>query len=74
MIKQIQKHPETVFKIAVRNETIAELRSAQMMVRPGEAVRKLVRLRQRLSYPIGSKGKEPVSKRVKDYLYPEVNR
>ena len=71
MIKQIQKHPDTVFKIAVRDETIAELRSAQAMIRPGEAVRKLIRLRRKLSDSIGGKTKEPISKRVKDYLYPE---
>jgi hypothetical protein len=74
MIKQIQKHPETVFKIAVRDETIAELRSAQTMIQPGEAVRKLIRLRQKLSYSITGKTREPISKRVKDYLYSEVNR
>ena len=74
MIKQIQKHPETVFKIAVRNETIAELRSAQTMIQPGEAVRKLIRLRQKLSYSITGKSTEPISKRVKDYLYPQGSR
>ena len=74
MIREIQKNPETMFKIAVRNETIAELRSAQTMIQPGEAVRKLIRLRQRLSHSIRSETKEPISKRFKDYLYPEVNR
>lgn len=74
MIREIQKNPETMFKIAVRNETIAELRSAQTMIQPGETVRKLIRLRQGLSHSVRSKSKEPISKRVKDYLYPEVNR
>jgi hypothetical protein len=74
MIKEIQKKPETVFKIAVRNETIAELRSVRTMIQPGEAVRKLIRLRQKLSNSIRGKTKEPISQRVKDYLYPEVNR
>ncbi len=74
MIREIQKNPETMFMIAVRNETIAELRSAQTMIQPGEAVRKLIRLRQRLSHSIRSKSNEPISKRFKDYLYPEVNR
>jgi len=74
MIREIQKNPETMYKIAVRNETIAELRSAQTMIQPGEAVRKLIRLRQRLSHSIRSETKEPISKRFKDYLLPEVNR
>jgi len=74
MIREIQKNPETMYKISVRNETIAELRSAQTMIQPGEAVRKLIRLRQRLSPSIRSETKEPISKRFKDYLYPEVNR
>jgi len=74
MIREIQKNPETLFKIAVRNETIAELRSAQTMIQPGEAVRKLIRLRQRLSRSIRSKRKAPISKRFKDYLYSEVKR
>jgi hypothetical protein len=74
MIKEIEKNPETVFKIAVRNETIAELRSARTMIQPGEAVRKLIRLRQKLSNSISGKTREPISKRVKDYLYPEGNQ
>ncbi len=50
------------------------MRSAQMMIQPGEAVRKLIRLRQRLSRSIRSKSKAPISKRFKDYLYSEVKR
>ncbi len=74
MVKEIQKNPGTVYKIAVRNETIAELRSAQTMIRPGEAVRKLIHLRQKLSHSIKDKTRVSISKRVKDYLYPEVNQ
>lgn len=74
MIRKIQKNPETVFKIAVRNETIAEVRSAKTMVVPGEAVRKLIHLRQKLSYPVKEKARKPISKRVKDYLYSQGNR
>ena len=74
MIKEIQKNPEAVFKITVRNETIAEIRSARTMVQPGEAVRKLVHLRQKLSFPIKGKFKEPISKRVNDYLYSQGDR
>ena len=71
MIREIQKKPGTVFKITVRNETIAEVRSANRMVPAGEAVRKLASLRKKLFHSVGEKDREPVSKRVKDYLYPE---
>jgi len=74
MFKEIQKNSETVFKIAARNETIAELRSVHTMIQPGEAVRKLIHLRQKLSNSIKDKTRESISKRVKDYLYPEVNQ
>lgn len=74
MVKEIQKNPEIIYKIAVRNETIAELRSTQTMIRSGEAVGKLIRLRQKLSNSIKDKTRESISKRVKDYFYPEVNQ
>ena len=69
LIKEIQKNPESVFQISVRNETVAELRSTKSMVPPGEAVRKLIRLRQKLSYPVKAKARKPISRRVKDYIY-----
>jgi len=72
MIREIQKKPGTVFKITVRNETIAEVRSANMMVPAGEAVRKLANLRKKLFHPVRERDQEPVSKRVKDYLYPQA--
>jgi antitoxin (DNA-binding transcriptional repressor) of toxin-antitoxin stability system len=73
MIREIKKKPGTVFKITVRNETIAEVRSANRMVPEGEAVRKLVNLRNKLFHPVRERDRKPVSKRVKDYLYPEGN-
>jgi len=36
MIREIQRKPATVFKITVRNETIAEVRSANRMVPAGK--------------------------------------
>jgi len=74
MIKEIQKNPETVFKITVRDEPVAEIRSAKAMVQPGEAVRKLIQLRGRLSHPIKGQSKEPISQRFKDYLYLQGNQ
>jgi antitoxin (DNA-binding transcriptional repressor) of toxin-antitoxin stability system len=69
LIREIEKNPEAVFKITVRNETVAEIRSAKTMVQPGEAVQKLLRLRKKLSSTIRSQSQEPISQRVKDYLY-----
>jgi hypothetical protein len=74
MIREIQKNPERVFQIAVRNETIAEIRSAKTQVQPGEAVRKLIQLRKKLAYSSKGRAVEPISQRVKDYLYSGVNR
>ena len=68
IIREIQKNPETVFKITVRNETIAEIRSGKTMVRPGEAVRRLLRLREKLSHLSKDQPKEPISQKVKDYV------
>ncbi len=73
IIREIQKKPGTVFTITVRNEKVAEVRSANMMVPAGEAVRKLANLRKKLFHPVKKRDQEPVSKRVKDYLYPEGN-
>ncbi len=73
MIREIQRKPGTVFKITVRNETIAEIRSANRMIPAGEAVRKLANLRKRLFHSAKEGDQGPVSKRVKDYLYPERN-
>jgi hypothetical protein len=73
IIKEIQKNPETVFKITVRNEAMAEIRSAKPQSLPGEAVRKLIQLRGKLSSFKG-KAKEPISRKVKDYLYARGNR
>ena len=69
MIREIQKNPETVFKIAVRSETVAELRAAKPMAPPGEAVRKLIQLRQDLSLAARGKRKVTISKNVKEFLY-----
>ena len=69
MVREIQKNPETVFKIAVRSETVAELRAAKPMAPPGEAVRKLIQLRQDLSLLVRDKRKVSISKNVKKFLY-----
>ena len=70
LVREIQKNPQTVFRISVRNETIAEIRSAKPMVAPGEAVRKLLDLRKSLSAGAKGKKREAISCRIKDFLYP----
>jgi len=70
LIREIQKNPQLVFQISVRKETVAEIRSAKPMVTPGEAVKRLVRLRKRLSHSAKGKEREPISQKTKDYLYP----
>ncbi|NWG02526.1 MAG: hypothetical protein HXY44_06700 [Syntrophaceae bacterium] len=74
IIKEIEKNPEAIFMITVRNETVAEIRSARTMVEPGQAVQTLLRLRKKLSSGMKEQPKEPISQRVKDYLYPKGNR
>jgi antitoxin (DNA-binding transcriptional repressor) of toxin-antitoxin stability system len=74
IIREVQKNPEVIYKITVRNETIAEIRSAKVMVKPGEAVRRLIRLRGKLSYLSKDRPKEPISKKIKDYLYVQEDR
>jgi hypothetical protein len=69
MLKEIQRNPGTVFKIAVRSETVAELRAATPMVSPGEAVRKLIQLRKDFSLADRGKRKVTISKNVKEFLY-----
>ena len=73
MIRKVEKSLGTVSKITVRNKTVARIRSTKPEVAPGEAVRKLIQLRGKLSRPKG-KSKELISRRVKDYLYVRDNR
>ena len=73
MMKELQKNPETVYVIKVRDETIAEIRSAKKQVEPGEAVRKLIHLRHKVSPLIKGKTEEPISRNVKKYLYGKEN-
>jgi hypothetical protein len=42
IIREIQKNPGAVFKITIRNEAMAEIRSAKLQLMPGEAVRKSI--------------------------------
>jgi hypothetical protein len=55
-------------------KNIVSISNARKDLQPGKAVRKLVHLRQKLSFPIKGKSKEQISKRVNDYLYSQGNR
>jgi len=70
LLREIQKNPLTIFQISVRQEPGTEIRSVHPMVAPGQAVNKLIRLRKKLSHLAKGKGRERVSPRVKDFLYP----
>lgn len=70
MVREIQRNPATVFRIALRSETVAELRAAKPMAAPGEAVRKLIQLRRDFSSAARCKRKVGISKNVNKYLYP----
>ncbi len=69
MMKELQKNPEKIYVIKVRDEVIAEIRSAKKQVESGEAVRKLIHLRHKLAPLLKGKFEEPISRNVKKYLY-----
>ncbi len=68
MVREIQRNPGTVFRIAVRSEMVAELRAAKPMAPPGESIRKLIQLRQELSSAARGKKKVNISKDTKALL------
>ena len=55
-------------------KNIVSIGNVRKDLQPGEAVQKLVHLRRKLVFPIKGKSKEPISKRVNDYLYSQRNR
>ncbi len=68
MVREIQRNPGTVFRIAVRSETVGELRASKLMAPPGEAIRKLIQLRRELSSAARGKKKVNISKNTKALL------
>ncbi len=69
MMKKLLKNPEKIYVIKVRDEVIAEIRSAKKQVESGEAVRKLIHLRNKLAPLIKGKSEEPISGNVKKHVY-----
>lgn len=67
IIKSLKISPDSVFRITVHDEVVAEIRSPQK-VNPGEAADKLLQLRKKSRLP-GKKYEEPISDNVKEHLY-----
>lgn len=68
-VKQVREDPTTVIEVTVRDEVVAELRSAETGPEPGEAVRRLLTLRRRLASTRAPRGERDVSTNAKEYLY-----
>lgn len=71
IIKSLKASPETVYRITVHNEVVAEIKSPTI-VKPGEAASKLLELRKQLGKSKKYK-LEPVSENIKEYLVAEDN-
>ena len=69
MVREIQKNPETVFKIAVRSETVAELRAAKPMAPPRGSRSKVDSAQTGFVFASQRQRKVPISKNVKKFLY-----
>jgi antitoxin (DNA-binding transcriptional repressor) of toxin-antitoxin stability system len=70
LLKKVHDDPNLRVEITVREEPIAELRAMTPSPVPGEAVRRLLELRARLSESApAAGGPADVSSRVKDYLH-----
>jgi len=66
IIKSLKSSPNTVYRITVHNEIVAEIKTPPK-IKPGEAAAKLLELRKRR----GSKKykTKPISENIKEYLY-----
>lgn len=70
LLKRVHDDPNLRVEITVRDEPVAELRAMTPSPAPGEAVRRLLELRERLAEAVPPAGSPAdVSERVKDYLY-----
>lgn len=73
LLKEIQKEPDKIFKITVRNEVVAEIKAPAMVAEPGQAAKRLLAFRR--CHPCVPKTRpvEAVSENIKRYLYGEDN-
>ncbi len=67
IIKSLKASPDSVFRITVHDEVVAEIRSPQMVV-PGEAASRLLQLRKKAGLP-KKKYEVPISENIKEHLY-----
>ena len=70
LLKKVHDDPNLRIEITVRDEPVAELRAMTPTPAPGEAIRRLLKLRARLAAIASAEGgPADVSTRVKDHLY-----
>jgi len=67
IIKSLKTFPDTVYRITVHNEVVAEIKTPPK-IKPGEAAAKLLAMRKKFKHK--KKGyKTPMSENVKEHLY-----
>lgn len=67
IIKKLRQSPDTVYQVTVHDEVVAEIKTSPR-VKPGEAARQLLALRNRTAKKSKPK-KYPVSDNIKEHLY-----
>jgi antitoxin (DNA-binding transcriptional repressor) of toxin-antitoxin stability system len=69
LVRQVRKNPGSTVQITVHDEPVAELRSATTGPEPGEAARKLLELRRKLTKKQLKGRRTDISSHVKQHLY-----
>lgn len=70
LVRQVRKDPGTVVQITVRDEVVAELRTALPEPEPGAAARALLELARKVPRARRRRGRPTdVSAHAKEYLY-----
>lgn len=67
IIKALKDSPDTVYRITVHDEVVAEIKTPPK-IKPGEAAAKLLELRKKLRAK-RKRYRIPVSENVKEHLY-----
>lgn len=67
IIRELKTHPDTVYRVTVHNEIVAEIKTSPQ-IKPGAAAAGLLALRKKSGKKTKSK-KYPMSENIKDYLY-----
>ena len=69
LVKELQKHPDRIYRITVFNQEVAELRAVNMIDKSGIAAQKLLELLNKKQELGVDEEKEDVSRNIKKYLY-----